>query len=63
MTCEHLRKLYQLCQSQELKISSADVVRIVCKQCQEVEVCPSMMTDEYNARQSETKSQEHEAES
>ena len=51
MPCEHLRKLYQLCQDHELKISSSDVVRITCHQCAEVEVCPDMLSDEYEARQ------------
>jgi hypothetical protein len=51
MTCQHLRQLYQLCQDNHLKISSSDVIRIVCRECEEVEVCPSMMTDEYEARE------------
>ena len=54
MTCEHLRQLYQLCQNHHLTISSSDVIRITCKECQEIEVCPAMLTDEYEARQSET---------
>lgn len=52
MTCIHLRQLYQLCQDNGLKISSSDVVRIACRQCEEVETCPSMLADEYEARQS-----------
>ena len=52
MTCKHLRELYQLCQDNNLTISSSDVVRIACQKCQEVEVCPSMMVSEYDARQS-----------
>jgi hypothetical protein len=51
MTCEHLRQLYQLCQDHELKISSSDVVRIKCKECEQIEVCPAMLTDEYEARE------------
>ena len=54
MPCEHLRKLYQVCQDHELRISSSDVVRITCQKCAEVEVCPDMLTDEYEARQQET---------
>ena len=50
MTCEHLRKLYQLCQDHDLKISSTDVVRVMCKECEEIEVCPAMLTDEYEGR-------------
>ncbi len=54
MTCEHLRQLYKLCQTQNLRISSSDVVRIACKECNEVDVCPSILSDEYEARQQET---------
>ena len=53
MTCEHLRKLYQLCQQHDLKITSSDVVRIKCSECEEIEVCPAMLTDEYDARMAE----------
>jgi hypothetical protein len=49
MTCVHLQQLYQLCQDHDLKISSGDLVRMVCKQCGEHEVCPSVLTDEYDA--------------
>jgi hypothetical protein len=47
MTCIHLRKLYQLCQDEHLRIGGSDLVRIVCHQCGEQEVCPSLLTDEY----------------
>lgn len=47
MTCIHLRKLYQLCQEEHLRIGGADLVRFVCHQCGEQEVCPSLLIDEY----------------
>lgn len=50
MTCVHLRQLFKLCQEHDLKLGGSDVVRVVCKQCGEQEVCPSMLTDEYDAR-------------
>lgn len=46
MTCVHLRELYQLCQSENLKLSSSDLIHIVCQQCGEQEVCPSLLTKE-----------------
>jgi hypothetical protein len=45
-----LRKLYQLCQEHTLRLSSSDVVRFVCRQCNEQEVCPAMLTDEYDSK-------------
>ncbi len=51
MTCVHLRQLYKLCEDHHLKLGSADLIRVVCHQCGEQEVCPSTMTDEYDARQ------------
>jgi len=50
MTCVHLQQLYRLCQEHDLKLGSADLIHIVCTQCGEQEVCPSMMTDEYDAK-------------
>jgi hypothetical protein len=50
MTCIHLKQLYQLCQDHELKLSGGDLIRIVCNQCGEQEVCPSTLMDEYDSR-------------
>ncbi|MEQ8788131.1 MAG: hypothetical protein RIC55_17615 [Pirellulaceae bacterium] len=49
MTCVHLSKLYQLCQQEGLRLSGSDLIHIVCEQCGEQEVCPSMMMDQYEA--------------
>ena len=53
MTCVHLRQLYRLCEQHELKLGSSDLIRVVCQQCGEHEVCPSTLTDEYDALQSQ----------
>jgi hypothetical protein len=45
MPCTHLRELYELCEKHDLQISSHDAVRIVCRQCEEQDVCPSSLTD------------------
>lgn len=50
MACVHLQQLYKLCQEHDLKLSSSDLIHIVCPQCGEQEVCPSMFTDEYDAK-------------
>ena len=46
MTCVHLQQLYQLCQQNDLKLSSSDLIHVVCKQCNKQEVCPSTLTAE-----------------
>ena len=53
MTCIHLKKLYQLCQQEGLKLAGADLIHIVCEQCGEQEVCPSVLYDEYEAKESQ----------
>ncbi len=50
MPCVHLRQLYTLCQEHDLKLTSSDLIHVVCTQCGEQEVCPATMTDEYDAR-------------
>jgi hypothetical protein len=50
MTCVHLQELYELCRTHDVKLGSSDLIRIVCRQCQEQEVCPAMLTDEYDSR-------------
>jgi len=49
MVCTHLRELYDLCQRNHLRFGGSDLIRIVCKQCDQVETCPSVLTDEYDS--------------
>lgn len=51
MPCEHLKQLYELCNEHELRLSSSDVIRIVCPHCQVEETCPSVHLSEYESRQ------------
>lgn len=51
MTCIHLKQLYQLCHQHDLKLGASDLIRVVCQQCGEQEVCPSTLMDEYDARE------------
>lgn len=51
MPCEHLKQLYELCNEHELRLSSSDVIRIVCPHCQVEETCPSVHLREYESRQ------------
>ena len=60
MTCTHLRQLYDLCQKHELKLGGSDLIRMVCHQCGEQEVCPSTLMDEYDHKQKQSsESKEH----
>ena len=53
MPCVHLRQLYRLCEEHDLKIGGSDLIHIMCNQCGEQEVCPSVLTDEYEAKEAE----------
>ena len=48
MTCVHLKKLYDLCQENDLKLAGSDLIHIICHECGEKEVCPSGLMDELN---------------
>lgn len=50
MTCVHLQQLVNLCQTSQIRLSSSDLIHIVCKQCNQDEVCPSMLVEEYESR-------------
>lgn len=49
MTCSHLKQLYEVCQTNGLRLSSADLIHIVCPECGVKEVCPSVYSIEYDA--------------
>jgi hypothetical protein len=47
MSCVHLKKLYELCAKEELRIGATDLVRLVCTQCGQQEVCPNILMEDY----------------
>lgn len=49
MPCVHLSRLYQLCEEHDLRFTGPDLVRLVCRECGETEVCPSVLMDEYDS--------------
>ncbi len=51
MSCVHLQQLYRICQDNDVRLSSSDLIHVVCQQCGKQEECPSMLTAEYDARQ------------
>ncbi|ASV75451.1 hypothetical protein THTE_2849 [Thermogutta terrifontis] len=58
MTCKHLQELFALCERYNLKITGAELVRIVCPTCGVDEVCPNVLTEEYERRHGEVSSEE-----
>jgi hypothetical protein len=53
MPCKHLKELYETCQAHNLRLSSTDLIRIVCPKCGVEEVCPSILYEQYEARHAE----------
>ena len=53
MVCNHLKELYQLCEKNHLKLGSTDLIRVICKQCEQEETCPSVLMDEYDQQHPE----------
>jgi hypothetical protein len=51
MTCVHLNQLFQLCRQSDIQVSSTDLIRFVCRQCQQEEVCPAVLYEEYDQLQ------------
>jgi hypothetical protein len=47
MTCIHLQQLVQLCEGNQIKLSSSDLIHMVCEQCGKKEVCPSALFEEF----------------
>ena len=45
MPCQHLQELFDLCKKHDLHIAGRDAVKVVCRQCEQQEVCPSSLTD------------------
>ncbi len=53
MPCRHLRDLYEICRTHDLKLSSSDLIRIVCPACGVTDKCPSVLYEEYDSRHPE----------
>ena len=47
MTCTHLQQLVQLCHTSQIKLSSSDLIHMVCEQCGKKEVCPSALYEDF----------------
>jgi hypothetical protein len=53
MPCRHLRELYEVCRTHHLRLSSSDLIRIVCPACGVADECPSVLCEEYDNRHPE----------
>ncbi len=49
MSCKHLKELYEMCLRNNVKLSSSDLIRVVCSQCGVEEECPSLLCRDYDA--------------
>ncbi len=58
MPCIHLTQLIQLCEQSQVRLSSSDLIHIVCKQCEKQEVCPSALLDDYEPDSDQRKTPE-----
>lgn len=45
MPCVHLKQLYQLCQENDVRLSSSDLINVMCKKCGKEEVCPDTLVE------------------
>ena len=54
MTCIHLRQLYDLCDQEGVRLSSSDLIHIVCRQCGKQEVCPSNLSEHLDGESEES---------
>jgi hypothetical protein len=48
MSCKHLRELYETCARNNVKLSSSDLIRMVCAECGIEEECPSLLCADYD---------------
>ncbi|NMC20271.1 MAG: hypothetical protein GYA33_07590 [Thermogutta sp.] len=58
MPCTHLQQLYALCEQHGLKMSSSDVIRLVCPTCGLEDRCPDNLLAEYEQRHGEERQNE-----
>ena len=45
MICEHLEEFFAVCDKHGLQIASPDAIKVVCRQCEQQQVCPTSRTD------------------
>jgi hypothetical protein len=51
LICEHLKQLFEVCEQNQIRLGSSDLIRIVCTQCHREETCPSALLTEIEQRQ------------
>jgi hypothetical protein len=58
MSCVHLQQLYEFCDREGVKLSSSDLIHIVCRQCNRLEVCPSTLSEHLPEHQEDSTTHE-----
>ncbi len=54
MPCDDIKHVIDLCKQHEIKVSQSDLIRAACNDCEEVEVCSSTNSVEYEKRESKS---------
>jgi len=57
-SCKHLHEIVETCQRNGVKLSSTDVIRMVCPTCGTEEVCPTLLCEQYDAMAEEEEGEE-----
>lgn len=52
--CENLLRICEFVENNDRTKSTSDVIRVVCRHCNRIEVCPSVTFDEFDTRALET---------
>ncbi len=55
--CEHLKKLFDVCEQNQIRLGSSELIRIVCTQCNREETCPAALLNEIEQRQDDSSRQ------
>lgn len=51
MLCSTIQHLHQLTHANRIELGYIDLIRMACRNCPSIEVCPAVNDEEYSARQ------------
>ena len=50
MVCVHLRRLYQLCRDEKLRLGGSDLIHLICQNCGIQEGCPATFDEHFESK-------------